>query len=72
MNGNLTIGEKITIHLEHKKSNPKNGSIIPLSAIINRYGPPGVYILDEQTARFQLVKILSSDMQFAEVIGIPE
>ncbi|NRH21475.1 HlyD family efflux transporter periplasmic adaptor subunit [Candidatus Gracilibacteria bacterium] len=72
MNGNLAIGEKITIHLEHKKSNLQNGSIIPLSAIINRYGPPGVYILDEQTARFQLVEILSSDMQFAEVMGIPE
>lgn len=72
MNGNLAIGEKITIHLEHKKSNLQNWSIIPLSAIINRYGPPGVYILDEQTARFQLVEILSSDMQFAEVMGIPE
>ena len=72
MNGNLAIGEKITIHLEHKKSNLQNWSIIPLSAIINRYGPPGVYILDGQTARFQLVEILSSDMQFAEVMGIPE
>lgn len=72
MNGNLAIGEKITIHLEHKKSNLQNGSIVPLSAIINRYGPPGVYVLDGQTARFQLVEILSSDMQFAEVIGIPE
>ncbi len=71
MNGNLAIGEKITIHLEHKKSNLQNWSIIPLSAIINRYGPPGVYILDGQTARFQLVEILSSDMQFAEVMGIP-
>lgn len=72
MSGNLAIGEKITIHLEHKKSNLQNGSIVPLSAIINRYGPPGVYILDGQTAKFQLVEILSSDMQFAEVIGIPE
>ena len=72
MNGNLAIGEKIMIHLEHKKSNLKNWTIIPLSAIINRYGPPGVYILENQTARFQLIEIVSSDLQFAEVMGISE
>lgn len=72
MNGNLAIGEKITIHLEHKKSNIKNWAIIPLSSITNRYGPPGIYILEKQTARFQLIEIVSSDLQFAEVFGIPE
>ncbi len=72
MNGNIAIGEKIIIRLEHKKSKLQNWSIIPLSAIINRYGPPGVYILDEQVARFQLIEILSSDLQFAEILGIPE
>lgn len=72
MIGNLAIGEKVTIHLELKKSNLQNWSIIPLSSIIHRYGPPGVYILENQTARFQLIEILSSDLQFAEVIGIPE
>ncbi len=72
MNWNLAIGEKIIIHLEHKKSNIKNWYIIPLSAIINRYGPPGIYILENQTAHFQLINIVSSDLQFAEVLGIPE
>lgn len=72
MNWNLAIGEKVTIHLEHKKSNIKNWYIIPLSAIINRYGPPGIYILENQVAHFQLINIVSSDLQFAEVLGIPE
>ncbi len=72
MNGDLSIGEKITIHLKQKKNNLQNWSIIPLSAIINRYGPPGVYILENQTARFQLIEIISSDLQFAEVLNIPE
>lgn len=72
MEGALAIGEKVTLHLERKKTNFQNGIIVPLSSIINRYGPPGVYILEDQTARFQLVKILNSDMQFAEIIGIPE
>lgn len=72
MNGDLSIGEKITIHLKQKKNNLQNWSIIPLSAIINRYGPPGVYILENQTTRFQLIEIISSDLQFAEVLNIPE
>lgn len=70
--GNFVIGEKIALHLEHKKTNIKNWIIIPLSSIINRYGPPGVYILEGQTAHFQLIEIMSSDLQFAEVLGIPE
>lgn len=72
LSGNPVIGEKITLHLEHKKNNTKNGIIIPLSSIINRYGPPGIYILENQVVHFQIVEIISSDLQFSEVLGIPE
>jgi hypothetical protein len=66
--GNLAIGEKIHIHLERKRLNGQNGTIIPLASIINRYGPPGVYTIENNIAKFQLVEILSSDLEFAEVI----
>lgn len=69
---NLAIGEKIHIHLERKRLNGQNGTIIPLASIINRYGPPGVYTIENNIAKFQLVEILSSDLEFAEVIWIPD
>jgi multidrug efflux pump subunit AcrA (membrane-fusion protein) len=67
-----TIGSKVTIHLSRKKSQLLHGTIIPLSAIITKYGPPWVYILDDNTARYQFVELIHSDMSHAEVLGIPQ
>ncbi len=68
----VAIGTKITIHLERKKSNFQNGILIPLWSIISRYGPPGVYILEDKKVRFQNIEVLGSDMSYAEVLGIKE
>lgn len=68
---NHVIGERLIIQLSRKKTPRQNGTIIPVNAIITRYGPPWVYILSEKHIRFHLVDILASDLSFAEVIGIP-
>ena len=72
LSGTGVVGTKITLHLERKKSSLQNGTLIPLSSILTRYGPPGVYVLEDGKARFQLVEILGSDMSYAEVLGVPE
>ena len=68
LSGTGVVGTKITLHLERKKSSLQNGTLIPLSSILTRYGPPGVYVLEDGKARFQLVEILGSDMSYAEVL----
>ena len=70
--GDIAIGEKVIFHFERKKASLQNGVLIPLSSIITRYGPPGVYVLVDNIARFHMIEILGSDMSHAEVIGIPE
>jgi hypothetical protein len=72
LSGTGVIGTKVTLHLERKKSSLQNGTLIPLSSILTRYGPPGVYILENGIAHFTLVEVLGSDMVYAEVLGIPE
>lgn len=66
------IGERMIVKFHRKKVPRENGTIIPVSALITRYGPAGVYIVDSGIARFQLVDVLASDLTFAEVIGIHE
>jgi HlyD family secretion protein len=66
------IGERMIIKLSRKKIPRENGTIIPVSALITRYGPAGVYIIEWEVVRFQLVEVLASDLIFAEVIGIRE
>lgn len=63
----VTIGEKIQVLLERKTGTTENGILIPMNSIITRYGPPGVYVFDGDTARLQLIDILASDMGYAEV-----
>lgn len=65
------IGSKITIHLKRIKTSYENGIIIPLSSIITRYGPPGVYMVRDGIARFQMITLLWSDETHAEVLWIP-
>ncbi len=69
-NTDIVIGERMIIELLRKKSPWKNGTIIPVNAIITKYWPPGVYIIQNNTVRFQLVEIISSDLSFAEVLWI--
>jgi hypothetical protein len=69
--GEYTLGSKVTLELERKKASFQNGTLVPLSSIIHRYGPPGVYLLDQGIARFQIIEILRADMSHAEVLGIP-
>ena len=68
----ITIGEKIEIQLKRNKSSLQNGTLIPLSSIISRYGPPWVFVVQDGKSKFQLIEILGSDMSHAEVLGIPE
>ena len=65
-----SLGERVRISLIHKKESRENGVIIPLSAIITRYGPPWVFVLEDGKAKFTLVEMLGSDMYYAEVLGI--
>lgn len=68
-----SLGERMDVELTHREKSLENGIIIPLSSIVTRYGPPGVFVVDaDKTARFMMVEILGSDMQYAEVLGIPK
>ncbi len=67
-----TLGERMNISLSREKTPLENGTIIPLESIITRYGPTGVFLLENGVAHFTLVEILASDTNYAEVIGIPE
>lgn len=67
-----STGERVLVHLSRKKVALQNGSIIPLSWIITRYGPPWVFIVKDGVTHFILTQVLASDMNFAEVLWIPE
>ncbi len=68
----ITLWEKVQVLLERKKWTTENGILIPLSSIITRFGPPGIYILRDNKAVFQHIDILASDMWYAEVNWLTE
>jgi hypothetical protein len=72
IDGELTLWEKVQVLLERKKWTTENGILIPLSSIITRFGPPGIYILRDNKAVFQHIDILASDMWYAEVNWLTE
>ncbi len=69
-NSQSVIGERMIIKLSRKKSPHNNGTIVPVNSLITRYGPPGLYILEGDTIRFQLVEVLASDLSFAEILWV--
>ncbi len=64
------IGERMIIQFSRKKSPSSNGTIIPVNALITRYWPAGVYIIDSGVVRFQLIEVIASDLIFAEVLWL--
>jgi hypothetical protein len=44
--------------------------IIPLSAVITKYGAPGVYILESGSAKFQMVQTGEADDSFVAIEGL--
>jgi hypothetical protein len=69
-NSESVIGERMIIKLSRKKSPHNNGTIVPVNSLITRYGPPGIYVLEGNTIRFQLVEVLASDLSFAEILWV--
>lgn len=44
-----------------------SGVVIPLSAISSKYSEPGVYVIENNIAHFQLIRIIRSDATSALV-----
>lgn len=55
----LSIGDRVEVLLGRKNTQVKQELILPNTAIITKYGEPGVYILADNTVKFTLVTILS-------------
>jgi len=56
----------VSILLNKEKDN-KALIIIPTKAIIYKYSQPGVFILENNTAKFKLIEITGSDETFSSV-----
>ncbi|MCK9272812.1 HlyD family efflux transporter periplasmic adaptor subunit [Candidatus Gracilibacteria bacterium] len=65
----LNIGDRVSILLNKEKDN-KALIIIPTKAIIYKYSQPGVFILENNTAKFKLIEITGSDETFSSVNGL--
>lgn len=55
----LSIGDRVEVLLSRQNTQTKQELILPNTAIITKYGEPGVYILDNGKVKFTLVTILS-------------
>lgn len=65
------VGNRVEIFLAKQINNTDEESVtIPLSAIITKYGEPGVYILEGTRAKFVLVTILHSDGKNVSITGL--
>lgn len=62
----LNIWDRVTILLKEEKDS-KILTIIPTNAIIYKYSQPGVYIIDNNIAKFKLIEITGSDETFSSV-----
>ena len=62
----LNIWDRVTVLLSEEKDN-KALIIIPTKAIIYKYSQPGVFILENNTAKFKLIEITGSDETFSSV-----
>lgn len=57
----LSIGDRVEVLLSRKNAQTRQELVLPNTAIITKYGEPGVYILDNGKVKFTLVTILSGD-----------
>ncbi|MDD2916948.1 MAG: HlyD family efflux transporter periplasmic adaptor subunit, partial [Candidatus Gracilibacteria bacterium] len=67
-NESLQIGDRVMILFG--KATTEKQMIIPENALVTKYGTPGVYVLQDGQAHFQLVTVLGRDTTSAAILGL--